>query len=296
MSMWLRIVLGFGIITLLAVGCTSNYSPRADLSSVQTIGVVVPPDSSEPQDAKDIMQLYNLTVSEDRLKNSAAGAGSGAAVGAVAGVGAGAYIGCAAFTGPLMPACFGVLIASGAVVGGGAGAIAGATVDTQEQVNTAPLHLYEVNQVLPELTQEYLTSTVLQDRAMQTLHAQGTAINFVQAAWDGERYALPDSAEYMSQTTDINLVLSVMRVWLSGKAKDDPEVVLNVDMQWDLTKYNPETQSDEVWDAMLSSYESKRHRLSEWLAENGALLQTEVDRGIEHTLTNSFSELPGMTQ
>ena len=89
---------------------------------------------------------------------------------------------------------------------------------------------------------------------------------------------------------------SKMNVSLSGKAKDDPKVVLNVNMQWSLTKFNHETQSDEVWDAIASSYESKQHRLSEWLAEGGVLLQAEIDRGIEHTLTNSFSEIPGMTQ
>ena len=60
-----------------ASGCASNYSPRADLSTVETIGVVVPPGSSEPSGAEDVMQLYNLSVGEDRLKNSAVGAGAG---------------------------------------------------------------------------------------------------------------------------------------------------------------------------------------------------------------------------
>ena len=294
-SMRLCLVLAFGITTILAGGCASNYSPRADLSTFQTIGVVVPPGSSEPHGAEDVMQLYNLTVGEDRLKNSAAGAGTGAAVGAVAGIGAGAMLGCAA-SGPLALPCWGFVLISGAVLGGGTGAIAGATVGTQEQVDAAPLHLYEVNQVLPDLTQDYLDSHVLQERALQVVRKQDTAIDFVPAAWDGERYAPADATTFMAPPMDINLVLTAMNVSLNGKAKDDPKVILNVVMQWTLTKYNPETQNDEVWDAMSASYESDKRRLSEWLAYDGALLMAEVDTGIENSLTNAFSDLPRMTQ
>ena len=290
----LRLVITLGITAILTGGCASHYSPHADLSSFHTIGVVVPPDTTETSGAEDFMQLYNLTVGEDRLKNSAVGAGSGAAVGTAAGVG-GALIGCGV-TGMLVVPCWGVMLVGSALLGGSVGAVAGATVDTQEQVDAAQLHLYEVNQVLPALTQEYLTSPVLQERALQTIRVHGTAINFVPAAWDGERYAQADSAASMAQTTDINLVLTAMSVSLSGKAKDDPNVILNVDMQWVLSKYNPETRSDEVWDAMTASYESKKYLLSGWLADDGALLRTEVDKGIENSLANAFSDLPRMSQ
>ena len=290
--MRIHITLAFVITAILIGGCASDYSPRADLSTVQNIGLVVPPGASEPQGAENVMQLYNLTVGEDRLKNSAVGAGAGAAVGTAVGIGAAALTGCA-LTGPWAPACWVVFGGGGAILGGGTGAIAGATVDTQERVQTAPLHLYEVDRVLPDLKRDYLAEEVLQDRALHIARKQETDINFVPAAWNDKRYAPTES---MVPITDINIVLTVMNVSLSGKAKEDPNVILNVDMQWSLTKYIPETQSDEVWDVMRSSYESKRHRLSEWLAEDGALLQTEVDRGIEHSLTNSFSGLPGMIQ
>ena len=60
-----------------------------------TMAVVVPPGSSDPSGAKDVMQLYNLSVGEDRLNNAAVGAGAGAAAGTAAGVGTG-IIGCTA--------------------------------------------------------------------------------------------------------------------------------------------------------------------------------------------------------
>jgi hypothetical protein len=111
--------------------------PTYPLSS--TIGVIVPPGSSEPKGAGDVLQLNNRTVGEDRVKNSAAGAAAGTA----AGIGVG-LLGCtaAAFMAPL---CWTVVLVSGAVVGDGTGAIAGATLDTQEEVAAAPVHLYEVN-------------------------------------------------------------------------------------------------------------------------------------------------------
>ena len=87
-----------------------------------------------------------------------------------------------------------------------------------------------------------------------------------------------------------------MNISLNGKAKDDPSLTLSIDMQWDLTKYNPETKSDETWDAMTAGYKSKKHRLSEWLTDGGALLREEVDTGIEHSLKNAFADLPRMAR
>jgi hypothetical protein len=63
------------IVTVLTAGCASNYEPKPDLESVETIGVVLPDESSEPLEAGDTIQLYNRTVGQDRLKNSAVGAG-----------------------------------------------------------------------------------------------------------------------------------------------------------------------------------------------------------------------------
>jgi len=291
----LCLALALGITAILAGGCAADYTRRADLSSVQTIGVVVPPGASEPGGAKDVMQLYNLTVGEDRLKNAAVGAGAGAAAGTAAGIGAGAIIGCTA-GGPLAPLCWGFVLISGAVVGGGVGAIAGATVDSQEQVATAPVHLYEVNRVLPDLTQYYLASPVLQARALRFVREQGAEVNFVPAVWDGERYAPVGAATSMAPTTDVNLVLTEMSVSLNGKAKDDPNLILSIVMQWALTKYDPDTQTDEIWDAMSASYVSKQHQLSEWLTGDGALLKEKVNTGIGESLTDAFSDLPRMVR
>ncbi len=266
---------------------------HADISSVQTIGVVVPPGSSELRGAEDVMQLHNLTVGEDRVKNAAKGTGLGAAVGAFAGVTTGAIIGCTA-GGPLAVPCMGLVVVAGAILGGTTGAVAGATFDTQEQIDTAPVHLYEVNQVLPDLKRDYLDSSVLQKRALRIVRAQGTAIYFVPAAWNGERYAPSDAAAYTTETRGVNLVLTAMSVSLSGKAEDDPRLFIDMGMQWALTRYNLETQNDEVWDEMSSTYASGQRHLSEWLDDDGALLKAEVNRGIEESMTNAFSDLPRM--
>lgn len=296
LNMRFPIIPAFVITTFIIGGCASNYSPRADLSSVQTIGVVIPSESSGPREANDVIQLYNLTETQDRLRNSAVGAGTGAGVGSAAGVGAGALIGCTGL-GPIAPACWGVFIAAGALMGGTTGAIAGAVVDTElEQVDTAPVHLYEVNRVMPDLTQDYLANRMLQERALQTVQELDTEINFVPATWNNERYIPDKAATSVSTATDINLVLTSMSVSLNGKAENDPNVSLNVSMQWVLTKYNPETQKDEAWDSMTASYRSEQYPLSEWLADSGVQLMAEVDTGIQHSLTYSFSDLPNMAQ
>lgn len=291
--MHIRLVLLVGVSALLGSGCASNYSPRADLSSVQVIGVVVPKGTSEPSGAADVMQLYNMSVGEDRLKNSAIGAGSGAAVGTAAGVGIGAITGCT-FSGPWAPICWTMFGLGGAVLGGTTGAVAGATVDTQEPVDAAPLHLYEVNQVLPELTQDYLASPVLQTRALHMVRDQDTPVNFVPAAWNGQRYAPSDVANAESPGTNVNLVLTAMSVSMNGKAMEDPKLILKIDARWAITKYNPETGEDEVWDAMSATYQSKKHRLSKWLADDGRLLRSEANTGLGEVLTYAFSDLPKM--
>lgn len=294
-SVRMDLILVAAISVMLGSGCASNYSPRADLSSVQVIGVVVPPGSSEPGGAEDVMELYNVSVGEDRLKNSAVGAGAGAAVGTAAGVGVGALTGCT-FAGPWAGMCWAMFGVGGAVLGGTTGAVAGATVDTQEQVEAAPVHLYEVNRVLPALTQEYLASAVLQKRALQIVREQGTPVTFVPASWNGQRYMPNELVEGEKPDTEINLVLTEMSVSMKGKAKEDPKLILIIHMQWALTKWNPETQADEVWDALSASYESRKYRLSKWMADDGMLLEAETNAGLQIALTYAFVDLPAMAE
>lgn len=125
---------------------------------------------------------------------------------------------------------------------------------------------------------------------------QDVPIDFVSASWNGERYALNDIGNNKALSTHINLVLTVLNVMLNGKAKEDPKLILQINMQWAITKYNPKTQEDEVWDLLSGNYESEKHRLSEWLAEDGELLKTETDTGLEKALTYAFSDLPKMTK
>jgi hypothetical protein len=233
------------------------------------------------------MQLY--AIGDDRLVTSAAGAGAGAAVGTGAGVVAGGVIGCAGL-GPLALPCWGAVVAAGAVVGGAGGAVAGAMTDPDDPIDAAPVHLYAVNEVLPDLSREYLSAAIIEDRALKNVRSKQMPIDFVPAAWNGQRYTAADPG------TDVNLILTAMVVTLTGKAADDPKVSVAIGMQWTLTKYDAETQNDDIWDAWSVSHESKKRRLSKWLDDDGALLKAELDTGIDKALSAAFSEMPSMAK
>ena len=283
------------LITVLAGGCASNYAPKPDLESVETIGVVLPDESSEPLEAGDTIQLYNRTVGEDRLKNSAVGAGTGAAVGTAVGIGTAALTGCA-LTGPWAPICWIMFAGGGAVLGGGTGAVAGATVDTQEQVEVAALHRYEVNKVLPALQRDYLTRSDLEERTLRLVRQRNPAISFMPAASEGNRYRLVAKEKLKGPYTDVNLVLSDLRVQFTGKAKNDPKIALIVHTQWALKRYDSSTNLNSNWDVLTGDYQSKKHRLSEWLDDNASLLMSEIDKGLDESLTNAFSSLGPETE
>jgi hypothetical protein len=262
---------------------------------METIGVVLPDESSESLDAGDVIQLYNRTVGEDRLKNSAVGAGTGAAVGTAIGVGTAALTGCA-LTGPWAPLCWIVFAGGGAVLGGGTGAVAGATVDTQEQVEVAALHRYEVNKVLPALQRDYLTRSDLEERTLRLVRQRNPAISFMPAASEGNRYRLVAKEKLKGPYTDINLVLSDLRVQFVGKAKNDPKIALIVHTQWALKRYDSSTNLNSNWDVLTGDYQSTKHRLSEWLDDNASLLMSEIDKGLDESLTNAFSSLGPETE
>jgi hypothetical protein len=283
------------VVTILTAGCASNYEPKPDLESVETIGVVLPDESSEPLEAGDTIQLYNRTVGEDRLKNSAVGAGSGAAVGTAVGIGTAALTGCA-LTGPWAPLCWIVFAGGGAVLGGGTGAVAGATVDTQERVDVAPVHLYEVNKMLSALQRSYLARSDLEERALRLVRQRNPAITFLPAASEGNRYRLVAKEQLEGPYTDVNLVLSDLRVQFAGKAKNDPKIALTVHTQWALKRYDSSTRMNSNWDVLTGDYQSKKHRLSEWLDDDGSLLMSEVDKGLDESLTNAFSSLGPETE
>lgn len=285
-----RHVVSACVVTILTAGCASNYEPKPDLKSVETIGVVLPDESVELLEAGDTMQLYNRTVAEDRLKNSAVGAGTGAAVGTTIGIGAAALTGCA-LSGPLAPLCWIIFGGGGAILGGGTGAVAGATVDTQERVEAAPVHLYEVNKVLPALQRSYFERSGLEKRTLRLVRQRNPAISFMPAASEGNRYCLVTKGKPDGSYTDVNLVLSDLRVEFAGKAENDPKIALIVHTQWALKKYDSSANLNSDWDVLTGDYKSKKHRLSEWLDDDGSLLMSEVDKGLDASLTNAFSSL-----
>ena len=52
----------------------------------------------------------------------------------------------------------------------------------EQQVDTAQVHLYEINRVLPDLTRQYLASSVLQARALQAASGMDTPSPSVDSA------------------------------------------------------------------------------------------------------------------
>ncbi len=279
------------VLTILSGGCASNYGPRPDLSTVETVGVVLPEESSEPLEADDVLRLYNRTKGEDTAKNSAIGLGAGVATGIAAGAAAVCLIfqPCGSAIVYFLPA---IAISAG-VVGVTAGAVTGSTVDTQEQVEVAPVHRHKTNEVLPSLQRDYLTRSTLEKRVPRLVRQQHPTIDFESAVRDGERYSLNDPVQRAPLHTDVNLILSDLHVVLAGKATDEPRVKLTVHTQWTLTNHDASSNNDSTWDILSGSYESKTHTLSEWLADEGALLKTHLNDGLEESLTGAFSELGG---
>ena len=286
LSPWLgRRVTTACLITVLAGGCASNSAPKPDLESVKAIGVVLPEESTQTPHAKDFVQLYNRTKGEDIAKNTALGAGAGAMSGAAVGVAVSCMA--TACTGALFPAVAALLGGIGAVTGLTVGAIGGATVDSQEQVAVAPVHLHEVNKILPALQRDYLARTDLEARTLRLVSQENPSIYFVTVVPDGKRYTLGPGGVY----TNVNLVLSELAVVLAGKAKDDPRLTLSVRTQWALTTYDASANLNNTSGIHAGSYESNKHPLSEWLAGEGALLRSQLDKGLEESLTSAFESL-----
>lgn len=128
------------------------------------------------------------------------------------------------------------------------------------------------------------------------MREQNPTINFLPAVANGDRYSLGKVAQPGGPYTDVNLVLSELRVLLAGKAKDDPRVTLTVRTQWTLTKYDASANLNSTWDTLAGRYVSKKHPLTEWLADEGALLKTQVNGGLEDSLNRAFSDLVDDTE
>ena len=285
-------VAGASVIVVLSGGCASTGEQRTDLTSAGTVGVVLPEQFTAPRKAEDLIRLYNRTEGEDTAKNTAVGAGTGAATG----MALGAAIACLATPcgGILFPAILVMAAGGGLVVGGTAGAVAGATVDSQEQVEVAPVHLYEVNKVLPSLQRDYLIRPRLRERVLRSVRRQNPKMYFATAVRDGERYRLEDAVEPGTPSyTDVNLVLSEFRVFLAGKAENEPLPGLVVHMRWALARYDASSKTDKTLQVLSGGYESEKYSLSEWLANDGVLLKSQLNEGLEASLSNAFYDLTG---
>lgn len=287
----IRYLYGACVLAVLAGGCASTSEQGPDLGSPDTIGIVLPEEFTAPRNAEDLIRLYNLTESEDTAKNVAVGAGTGAATG----MALGAAVACLATPcgGLLFPAILVMAAGGGLVLGGTTGAVAGATVDSQEQVEVAPVHLHAVNKVLPSLQRDYLIEPRFEERVLRRLHRQNPDYHFSRAVRDGGRYRLEEAVASGARYTDVNLVLSEFQVFLAGKAENEPQVGLNIRIEWALTRYDAPSETGSALRVLSGAYQSEKHPLSEWLADDGALLKRQVNEGLEASLTHAFSDLTG---
>ena len=290
MAAQLLIVLVAGVIFMITGGCASDYSARDDLSSGQIIGLVIPEATVKSVRSDDFIQLFDSSVTEDRLKNSGVGAGKGAAIGTVTGVGLGALLGCAA-TGPYAPICWGTVLIPAAVIGAGTGAVQGSDTDSRERVEVTPTQLHDANEVILDMQHDYLTKEDLDIRALRVVRRKIPDIKFIPANPSGDRYRFAANDFTKTKYSDINLVLAGLSVRFEGKQEDKPKVALLVDATWLLTKNDPSMESIVEDRIVEGSYSSEYFFLSEWLTEDGALLKEHINNGLDYSFNNAFAAL-----
>ncbi len=64
-------------------------------------------------------------------------------------------------------------------------------------------------------------------------------------------------------------------------------------MQWALTRDDAPSKTHSTLRVISGGYRSEKYPLSEWLADDGALLKRQVNEGLEASLTDAFSDLKG---
>lgn len=274
------------ILSLFFSACATTYDPKPNLTSVQQIGVFVPSDPASSMMAENLVHMTNITKTEDVAKNTAIGGG----VGGLAGAGIGALVGLSC--GPLAPFCVPAFAAAGGAAGLIAGAVGGGIgADGQEPVKVSQVHLYEVNKVLPRIKREILSGQALQSRALRLVREQEPGIVFTPVARTANGYVVSGSRQIGIQYSDVNLVLRELRILLSGKAEDDPTLVLSVQTEWTLIEHSQGEGRYDTWAIFIGNYESKGYLLSEWLAADGTLLETRLDEGLQESMNDALSGL-----
>lgn len=290
MTIRFLIVLVVGIISICAGGCASDYSVRDDLSSVQSIGLAVPTETIESIRAEDFIQLFDDTIEENRLKNSAVGAGKGAAIGTVTGVGVGALLGCAA-TGPYAPICWATIMVPAVVAGAGTGVAQVADTDTRERVAIDATQIYGVKRALQDIQDDYLTKNNLEKRAIRVVRRNIPDVKIIPVEPDEDRYRFVENHFSETKYSDINLLLTSLNIRLEGKREDQPKASLFVDTTWLLTKNDSSMTSNVEFNVVEGSYQSEYFYLSEWLAEDGTLLTDHIGSGLDYSFNRAFTDL-----
>lgn len=284
------VILVVGIISISAGGCTSDYSARDDLSSVESIGLAVPTETIESTRAEDFIQLFDDTLEGNRLKNSAVGAGKGAAIGTVTGVGVGALLGCAA-TGPYAPLCWATIMVPAVVAGAGTGVAQVPDTDTRERVAIDATQIYGVKRALQDIQDDYLTKENLEKRALRLVRRNIPDVKIIPVEPEEDRYRFVENHFSETKYSDINLLLTSLNIRLEGKREDQPKVALFVDTTWLLTKNDSSMTNNLEFNVVEGSYQSEYFYLSEWLAEDGAILTDHIDAGLDDSFNGAFTDL-----
>ena len=133
----------------------------------------------------------------------------------------------------------------------------------------------------------------LEERVLRLTRQRNPSVDFGLAVGDGGRCRLENAIQAGAPYTDVNLVLSELRVVLVGKAANVPGVKLEVHTRWALTKYDLAFKIDSTRNMLPGRCKSEKYSLSEWLVDEGALLKRKVDHGLEMAMRNAFAPLGG---
>ena len=171
------------------------------------------------------------------------------------------------------------------------GAVQGADKDSRERVKVDAAQVYQITTVRHDIRDEYLAQADLQRRAFKLIRQNIPDVKFIPADPHGDRYSFVANDITDTKYSNVNLVLTGLRVRLEGKQEDQPKVALLVDATWSLTK-NGTSKKSNVEDSIVEgSYQSEYFFLSEWLTEDGAFLKDHINNGLECSFNNAFAAL-----
>jgi hypothetical protein len=202
----------------------------------------------------------------------------------------GALLGCAA-TGPYAPLCWATIMVPAVVAGAGTGVAQVPDTDTRERVAIDATQIYGVKRALQDIQDDYLTKENLEKRALRLVRRNIPDVKIIPVEPEEDRYRFVENHFSETKYSDINLLLTSLNIRLEGKREDQPKVALFVDTTWLLTKNDSSMTNSLEFNVVEGSYQSEYFYLSEWLAEDGAILTDHIDAGLDDSFNGAFTDL-----